>query len=199
MGPRTKRIVIIDGHPDPDESRYVHALANAYESGARSGGHDVVLLKIATLAFPLLRTREDIDAGVVPRSIESARRALIRCDHIVLLYPLWIGGMPALLKGFLEQIFRDSISYAWSHERAAARHVLEGKSVRIIITMRMAATMYRDHLGSPTVKGRRKREIGSFLGVSSIRTRVIGRVESIGAARRAAILSAMSALGRAGA
>ena len=30
----TKRITIIDGHPDPDPARYVHALAEAYAAGA---------------------------------------------------------------------------------------------------------------------------------------------------------------------
>jgi putative NADPH-quinone reductase len=37
----SKRILIIDGHPDPLTARYVHALSKAYFDGARMGGHEV--------------------------------------------------------------------------------------------------------------------------------------------------------------
>ena len=35
------RITIIDGHPDPNGTRYVHALADAYAAGGEAAGHEV--------------------------------------------------------------------------------------------------------------------------------------------------------------
>lgn len=58
-----KRIVIIDGHPDSREERFIHALARAYQSGAESAGHEVRIISVGTPEFPLLRTSEDFRTG----------------------------------------------------------------------------------------------------------------------------------------
>lgn len=50
------RITIIDGHPDPNGTRYVHALADAYAAGGEAAGHEVRRIEIAELDFPILRS-----------------------------------------------------------------------------------------------------------------------------------------------
>jgi putative NADPH-quinone reductase len=55
-----RRIVIVQGHPDPGGGRYGHALAQAYLEGAREAGHEVESLERNILAFtgfgPIHRT-----------------------------------------------------------------------------------------------------------------------------------------------
>lgn len=53
-----RRILIIIGHPDPGPKRLCRALAASYADGARSAGHEVRLVDVATIDFPLLRTKE---------------------------------------------------------------------------------------------------------------------------------------------
>lgn len=65
------RIAIIDGHPDPDPGRYVHALAKAYADGA-TGRHEVRTLTLAELQFPLLRSKHEWEKGAVAPAVESA-------------------------------------------------------------------------------------------------------------------------------
>lgn len=36
-----KRILVIQGHPDPDSTHFGHALADAYVQSARAAGHTV--------------------------------------------------------------------------------------------------------------------------------------------------------------
>ena len=48
----TRRIALIQGHPDPFSRHYCHALAEAYMNGARAGGHTVDLMEVARLEFP---------------------------------------------------------------------------------------------------------------------------------------------------
>jgi len=55
----TRRILIVQGHPDPAGGHFCHALADAYAAGATAGGHEVERLEVARLEFPLLRTKED--------------------------------------------------------------------------------------------------------------------------------------------
>jgi putative NADPH-quinone reductase len=55
----TKRITILQGHPDPRGHHFGNALVEAYADGARAGGHEVRCIEVAKLAFPLLRSAEE--------------------------------------------------------------------------------------------------------------------------------------------
>ena len=46
-----KKILIIDGHPDPSEERLCHALAGAYRNGCEAGNHEVRAIKVSTIDF----------------------------------------------------------------------------------------------------------------------------------------------------
>ena len=67
-----RRILIIVGHPDGSPKRLCRALADAYAEGARSAGHEVRLLDIATLDFPILRTMEEFTERPLPVTLEDA-------------------------------------------------------------------------------------------------------------------------------
>lgn len=101
----TKRIALIQGHPDAQVSHFCHALADEYLKGAKNRGHEVRCIDVATLDFPVLRTKEDFDHGVPLDVIKQAQDVIRWADHLVIIYPLWLGTMPALLKAFLSRPF----------------------------------------------------------------------------------------------
>lgn len=68
-----RRILILQGHPDPTERHLGHALADAYAEGARSAGHDVRTVTIASLDFPLLRSAKEWEQGTVPPGLAAAQ------------------------------------------------------------------------------------------------------------------------------
>lgn len=148
--PAVKHIAIILGHPDPRGGHYNHALAEAYTSGARESEHVVETIDVARTEFPILRCRDELDSGAVPDGIRQAQGILSRADHIVLIFPIWNGGMPALLKGFLEQTFRSTFVFPDARPGARLgfssyfkqRKALSGKSGRIVVTMQMPAFVY---------------------------------------------------------
>ena len=53
-----KNILIIQGHPDTSHDHLGHALAAAYEKGARESGYEIRTIYVANIDFPLLRTYE---------------------------------------------------------------------------------------------------------------------------------------------
>ncbi|MFX5656425.1 NAD(P)H-dependent oxidoreductase, partial [Acinetobacter baumannii] len=89
--------------PDSRTGRFVHALSQAYSDGARIGGHEIRSIIVSEIEFPLLRSGDDFRAGEPPASIRACQDLMRWADHVVILFPLWLGSMPALLKGFLEQ------------------------------------------------------------------------------------------------
>jgi putative NADPH-quinone reductase len=191
-----KRVLIIDGHPDSQAEHYLHAASTAYRDGAVAGGHTVRSIIVSELAFPLLRTKEDFESGTPPRSIRDSQQALAWADHIVILFPLWLGSMPALLKGFLEQLLRPGFAFArGSRDRPGAK-LLAGRSARIIITMGMPALFYRWYFRGHSLKALKRNVLG-FCGIWPVRASVIGPVESMSQADRGNWLARVQRLGRA--
>ena len=74
----TRRIMIIQGHPDPAGHHLLHALSDAYADGARSAGHEVRRIEVTQLAFPLLRSQADFEAGTLPPSLAQAQEWALR-------------------------------------------------------------------------------------------------------------------------
>ncbi len=190
------RIVIIDGHPDPDRARLCHALAEAYAEGAQAAGNQIKRIDVAVLDFPLLRTQVDFRNSAPPVDIASAQEAITWADHIVILYPLWLGTMPALLKGFLEQVFRPSFAMDYTNGKFPKGR-LSGRSARIVITMGMPGFAYRWFFGAHSLKSL-ERNILKFVGIRPVRETLFGMVETATDAKRAGWLDTMRALGRKG-
>ncbi|WP_188053093.1 NAD(P)H-dependent oxidoreductase [Sphingosinithalassobacter sp. CS137] len=174
--PATRRIVVIDGHPDPDRARFVHALADAYAAGAADAGHAVRRIDIATMDFPLLRNAADWkDAAPVP-DVVAAQEAIGWAEHLVILYPLWLGDVPALLKGFLEQVARPGFAIGEQEGHRGPVGLLKGRSARLVVTMGMPALFYRSYFGAHSVKSF-ERNILKLAGVRPVSHTLLGGVE----------------------
>lgn len=194
----TRNITIIQGHPDPQDHHFGHALAEAYAQGAREAGHEVNVINVSQLDFQLLRSGRDYEKGAPPPAIRDAQSTIAQSDHLLVVYPVWNGSMPAILKGFLEQTFRPGFVFpnlkpgkelgVWSY--LTERKALRGKSARIVATMGMPAFIYRWHF-----RPHSERMTLRFGGVRPIRNSLIGRVDSAGRRTRERWLRRMRALG----
>src|ERR1700676_729879 len=105
-----RKIVVIDGHPDPDKARFCHALAAAYAEAAQAAGHTVRRITVAETEIPILRSAQDWESGEAVPAIRQCQQAIGWADHLVFIYRLWLGSMPALLRGFFEQVFRPGFA-----------------------------------------------------------------------------------------
>lgn len=191
-------ILVIQGHPDPKGGHLCHALAQAYADGARSAGHRVVVVDVAQLDFPLLRSQADFMHGEAPPELAEARGALLEARHVAIFFPLWLGTMPALLKGLLEQLMRPGFAYAYGADgKGFPKPLLKGRTARIVVTMGMPALAFRLwFLSAGTAI--LKRNILGLVGIAPVRSTLIGGVEGLSARARERWLNAMSALGNAG-
>jgi len=189
-----RQIVIIQGHPDPAENHFCHALARAYAEGAKQAGHHVSEVEVAGLSFPLLRTQEAFEGGEVPDDIRKTQETIAKAEHIVIVYPLWHGTMPALLKGYFEQVFRYGFAMDKGDLNRMPRGLLTGKSARIVVTMGMPAIIYRWYFGAHSLKSL-ERNILRLAGIRPIRETLIGRVHALKPEKREKWLTKMRALG----
>ena len=191
-------IVIIQGNPDPQPDHFGHALASAYVAGAREAGRDVSVIDVARIDFPLLRTKEDYEHGTPLPAIREAQRLIGRAGHLVIIYPLWAGDMPALLKGFFEQVFRPGFCFEpEGGSRRFPKKKLKGKTARIVVTMGMPAAVYRWYFGAHSLKSLERNILG-LCGIGPVAESLIGMVEAKKKAGRENWLKRMRSFGRDG-
>lgn len=191
-----KQILIIHGHPDASRAHFGHALVEHYAEGARRAGHSVRIIAVATLDFPLLRDPEDFQHGQPVPAIAAAQTDFAWANHVVIVYPLWLGAMPALLRAFFEQVFRPGFAFVPASGGKLWQKKLKGKSCRIVVTMGMPALAYRWIFGAHSLKSL-ERSILGFCGIGPIRETLIGMVEA-DAGKRAKWLQRLQALGEQG-
>lgn len=191
-----RRILVINAHPDPDPARLCRALADSYAEGARGAGHKVERIDLAALDFPLLRTTAEFRSSEVPAGLKDAAKAIVDAEHIVFVFPLWLGTMPALLKAFLEQVMRPGIAFAVPKpgETGFARTLLKGRSAHVVVTMGMPAFLYRLWFLGHGIAGMR-RNILNFVGISPVRETLYGMVEGGKPEKRVGWLKEMRDLG----
>lgn len=189
-----RKIVIIDGHPDPAGERFCHAIADAYADGALAGGHDVRRIVIAETDIAFLRSALDWTDQPASQAMQACQESIRWTEHLVIVYPLWLGSMPAILKAFFEQVSRPGFAI-----RRGARTMwpglLTGRSARIVVTMGMPAFVYRWYFLAHSLKSF-ERNILRFSGIGPIRETLIGNVEGAGISRRQKWLYHMRELGR---
>jgi putative NADPH-quinone reductase len=191
----SKRILVIQGHPDATQRHLAHALAQAYSEAAQAAGHAVRAISVAELDFPLLRSQEAWEKAEVPPSLRQAQEDILWAEHLVLFFPLWLGDMPALLKGFLEQVARPGFAFKYNEGRTAfTEKGLKGRSARIVVTMGMPALVYRWYFRAHSVKSLERNILG-FVGIAPVSETLIGMVGNMKAEDGQKWLRKLTALG----
>ena len=187
-----KKIAIIVGHSK--KASFCEALATAYRDGARAAGHEARMYVLANMLFDPILYEAYAKVQPLEPDLKAAHDAIIAADHLVIVFPLWLGDMPAMLKGFLERILQpDLIEPA---RKGQFVKLLNGKSARVVVTMGMPAFVYRWYF-NPHAAKILKRNILGFLGVRPVRSTFIGNIEGMGDDARKVWIENVEALGRA--
>ena len=189
-----QRIVLIQGHPDVRASHLCHVLAEAYGQGATEAGHAVRQVDVANIEFPLLRSQHEWELGLLPASLKPAQSDIGWADHLVLFFPLWLGDMPAVLKGFLEQVARPGFAFTADGSNPFGRKGLAGRSARVVVTMGMPAVVYRWYFRAHSVKSLERNILG-FVGIAPVHETLVGSVDQLGEDGVAKWKARMRALG----
>ena len=188
----SKRICILQGHPDGGALHFCHALADAYASGARAAGAKVQTVDIARIAPQPLTDPDDFATPPGDPDMITARQAIADAQHLVVIFPLWLGTMPARLKAFFEQMARAEFALGVNGPGWPAQN-LKGRSARVIVTMGMPALAYRLWFMNAGVSVLNRQILG-MSGVRPVRQTTIGGMGSMSDARRTAWLRRVEAL-----
>ncbi len=190
-----KKILVIIGHPNPQS--FNHAIAAQYAEAARAAGHEVTTLALNELQFdPILRLGYAGEQTLEP-DLQMAQAAILHAEHLVVVFPSWWGGMPALLKGFIDRAFMPGFAFKYqSRNTPWWDKLLKGRTGHIILTMDTPAWYNRFIYGNANINmmkaatfqfcGIKKVKVTIFDGVRlskpEARTRWMGKVQRLGQA-----------------
>jgi putative NADPH-quinone reductase len=107
------QILMIHAHPRADSLSA--ALRDAAKAALEAGGHDVELRDLYAEGFnPVLSSEERGRYHDVPdnlQGIEDHVASLRRAEALVLVYPTWWYGMPAILKGWFDRVWSPGVAF----------------------------------------------------------------------------------------
>ncbi|WP_417799558.1 NAD(P)H-dependent oxidoreductase [Tenacibaculum sp.] len=187
-----KKIVIINGHPDKESFNY--ALSEAYKTGAKKSTAEIQEINIRELNFnPNLqfgyRKRTELEPDLL-----EAQEKLKWADHLVLVYPIWWGSVPAIMKGFLDRVLLPGFAFKKRENSLWWDKCFTGKSARIICTLDQPAWYYKWFYKSPSHNAIKKLTL-NYIGVKKVRITTIGPIRLSKEKFRSKWLKKVAALG----
>ena len=151
------RVFIVHAHPEPKS--FNGALTREAVSALGAAGHEVVISDLWAMGFNPVSGRHNFltvkDPEVFRQQAEEAHAAacngfaaevqaeqdkLFWCDALILQFPLWWFGLPAILKGWVDRVFAAGLTYGAG--RFYSNGVFKGKRAMLSLTTGGPPTMY---------------------------------------------------------
>lgn len=169
-----KKILIINGHPNPDSFNF--GIAKAYREGAAEAGAEIEEIVIAELDFnPNLQFGYQKRTELEPDLLKAWEK-IQWAEHLVWVHPVWWGGLPAITKGFIDRLFLPGFAFQYRENSSLWDGLLKGKSAHIITTLDQPGWFYRFYFGRPSVN-QLKRSVLKFCGIKPVKVNYIGIVK----------------------
>jgi NAD(P)H dehydrogenase (quinone) len=107
------RVLVLHAHPNPES--YNAALYRLTVERLKAAGHEVDACDLHDEDFqPVLSKAERLGYHAIPANrapVEAYVQRLERAEALVLIYPVWNFGFPAILKGFIDRVFLPGVSF----------------------------------------------------------------------------------------
>ncbi|MBZ9749681.1 NAD(P)H-dependent oxidoreductase [Deinococcus sp. HMF7604] len=170
--------LVINAHPNPES--FCRALAESYAEGAGGAGA-VGLLHLADLHFDPVLHRGYQGAQPLEPDLVRAQALVQASTHLCVVYPVWWGAPPALLKSFVERTFLPGFAFQY-RGRALPDQLLRGRSARLLVTSDSPA-WYLQLTGDSAVRSVKTHTLG-FSGFRPVRTTRFGPIRTSTPAQR---------------
>lgn len=165
------RILLILGHGATHS--FCRELAQRYQQGALAQGHQLRWLDLAQLDFdPILHQGYQQIQPLEP-DLQQAQADILWAEHLVFLYPIWWGALPALLKGFIDRVFLPGFAFKYRPNSHGWEQLLRGRSAQLLVTMDSPPWYYRWFSGAPGHR-QMQRTILQFCGIRPVRIQSFG-------------------------
>lgn len=168
----SKKVLILNGNPQANSLS--DALTTAYRSGLPTTCA-VEIFNVADMLFDPNLVLGYTQQQPLEPCLLTFQQALLQADHLVIIFPIWWGGMPAQLKGLIDRTFLPNVTFKYTTGSSLPQQLLKGKTAQLLITMDAPVWYYRYWQGAPVVR-QLKQNILGFCGFKQIQVTWFGKV-----------------------
>lgn len=126
------KIYILLAHPDAQT--FCGSLADAYQKGAQDAGHEVRRHNIGDLKFDPVLWKGFKTVQELEPDLQQFQENLLWCQKWVIIYPIWWGSMPAILKGLVDRALLPGFAFKSHQNDPFWDRLLTGRQGHIITT-----------------------------------------------------------------
>ncbi|MGH6923151.1 MAG: NAD(P)H-dependent oxidoreductase [Propylenella sp.] len=130
------RVLVLFAHPV--ETSFQAALHSATVAALAKAGHEVDDCDLYAEGFnPVLSREERInyhDAAVCRKPVERYVDRVLAAEGLVLNFPVWNFGYPAILKGFFDRVFLPGVSFELTKDGGVAPKLKNIRKVAAVAT-----------------------------------------------------------------
>ena len=167
------KIFILLAHPDKET--FNGSIADAYESKALELGHQVKRRNLGEMDFdPILWKGYKVVQELEP-DLKQAWENILWCDQWIIIYPVWWGSVPALLKGFLDRTLLPSFAFKYHEKDPLWDKLLKGRSA-LLVTTADAPKLWLWWQYKNSDLNTMKEAVLKFCGFSPVKTKRITRL-----------------------
>lgn len=128
-------VIVVYSHPVPES--FGAACRDRALAGLAAGGHDVRLTDLYAEGFePAMSLAErstHAEPGVAP-DLQHHADDLAWAEALVLVYPTWWGGLPAMLKGWIDRVWVAGVAWDLPEGRAVLQPLLTNVRRIVVVT-----------------------------------------------------------------
>lgn len=157
----------------PSSKGFVHQMASQYQGTKKSQGIETEIIDLYdeqyTLPFLSFEESKDITISEKGKLLQEKIR---NANELVFIFPLWWGGMPAILKNFFDTVFASG--FAFTFKDGKPKGLLTKKTAKVLITCDAPRWMYF-FMGFP-LKTILHRFILGFCGIKTDAIKMWGKI-----------------------
>lgn len=144
-----KKILVICGNPKAQS--FCEHLAETYAQAA-ADKHSVRIVKLAELNFDPNLTYGYRQPQPLEADLLAFQANIQWAEHVVIITPIWWGGIPAKFKGLIDRTFLSGFAFQYEKGKLIPAKLLRHKTSRIIMTMDTPPWYYKWFQGAPALK-----------------------------------------------
>lgn len=162
------RHVVVLAHPDPQSFNAI--IANTYCETVRACGQEAVLRDLYAIGFdPVLKDSErpGTRGFALSKDVQDELAAIDGGDVFILVYPIWFGMPPAMMKGYIDRVLGTGVTHREIRDRAA-QGVLRNKRMISITTSGTREVWLDEQAQIESLKNVLSRYLSNAFGAKSV-------------------------------
>ncbi|CAM2853964.1 NAD(P)H-dependent oxidoreductase [Hathewaya histolytica] len=167
--------LIIFAHPNPKS--FSKGIVESLIDVSKYKNYDVEVRDLYKINFQPVLLPSDFEAfskGITPNDIKEEQKFIEEADFISFVYPIWWGGEPAILKGYLDRVL--SHGFAYENRENGPVPLLNGKKVAIFAPMGNPDEVYENNGMHESMKTVKDEGTFKFCGMKVVKQMFFGAV-----------------------